>query len=106
MEEILLNENDMEWADAPFPNARLKVLKTDEKTGEITFLAKLDAGAELPAHKHPSSEAVYVLDGDIDFKDKTHVAGTYYYTPRGIEHGPFKSTKGCTLLCIFDGPME
>ena len=108
MSDIVKTPAEMEsvqWLPAPFPGAEIKLLANDEASGSNAFLIKLDPGVELAAHKHPSVEQNWVLDGEIECQGKVLGPGSFMFCPAGTEHGPFKSVNGGTMLCFFSGPV-
>jgi anti-sigma factor ChrR (cupin superfamily) len=67
---------------------------------------RIEPGAELPRHGHPSAEPNMCLEGEVEIEGKKYGPGSYFYTPPAIEHGPFKAgAKGWIVFCAFDGPI-
>src|SRR6201999_3317463 len=93
-------------------NIQQKVLASDlderGKMGSRTRLLRFEPGAFTTApFVHDHWEEVYLLEGDLAVGSDAQGNGgevfhapTYACRPPGAFHGPFKSTKGCTLYEI------
>lgn len=68
-EHVMFNKADMIWADGPpgLPaGAKFAVLQGDpSKEGPFTLRAILPANFKIPAHWHPTTENVAVLEGTL-----------------------------------------
>ena len=96
----------IEWIKLPSPGCSIKILGRNEETGACSVLVKLEPGAELPRHGHPSTEQNMCLDGEVEIEGKKYGPGSYFYRPPTIEHGPLKAgEKGWIVFCAFDGPI-
>lgn len=108
MKEIIISGKDiesLEWIDLPFPGISAKMLGRNEETGTCGFLIKMEPGAVLPPHGHPSREQCLCLEGEIEIKGKKYGPGSYLYNPTANEHGPFKAgANGWMAYSTFDGP--
>ena len=108
MEAIVKSEKDIEsteWIKLPFPGCTVRILGRNEETGACGILFKMEPGAELPRHGHPSTEQSMSLEGEVEIEGKKYGPGSYLYNPPAIEHGPFKAgAKGWIAYCAFDGP--
>ena len=72
----------------------------------VVVLRKFKAGHIIPAHTHPlANEWAYVLSGEWEESDKTYTAGTLFYAPKGVRHGPHVAKTEAISLTIFDGPL-
>jgi len=77
-------------------------------TGNRTRLLRFQAGVYTTVpFRHDYWEEVYLVSGDLtvgsdeDGQGGTSFGpGTYACRPPGVDHGPFKSEGGCTLLEI------
>ena len=75
-------------------------------SGHRTRLLRIKPGAfTSKPFVHDYWEEVYLLDGDLIVGDaasggavQTFASGTYACRPPGIQHGPFRSEKGCLLI--------
>jgi hypothetical protein len=53
----------------------LKILHDEPATGSMTLLLRMRAGACYHGGRHSADEHAFVLDGDVDFDDRTLCAG-------------------------------
>ncbi len=104
--------HDMNWTsadvdpDLDFLRIAHKVLRTDEESGETTLL--LNCGAQShpvgwteAALAHPCVEEMFLLSGDIIAERGIMHAGSYFWRPPDIWHGPFGSRYGNVCLIRF-----
>lgn len=107
-----LNLHDMMWVsadvdpDLDFLRIAHKILRDDEKKGEKTMI--LNCGAQShpedwkeAALSHPCVEEMFLLSGDIIGERGTMHAGSYFWRPPHIWHGPFGSRNGNVCLIRF-----
>lgn len=85
-----------------------KDLRIDSVTGERTFLSMIlphsePPGSKGPQERHPVVEEAYMLSGSLTGPHGTMAAGSYFWRPPGIAHGPFGTRWGCVLLVRFLG---
>ncbi|MBT4741078.1 MAG: DUF4437 domain-containing protein [Rhodospirillaceae bacterium] len=104
-----VNLHDMKWAtadidpDLDFLRIAHKILRDDETKGEKTMILNCGAqshpdGWKEAALSHPCVEEMYLLSGDIAGERGVMHAGSYFWRPAGIWHGPFGSRNG--NLCV------
>lgn len=94
------------WQPGPYPGVEVLILHRHEATGGVTILRKFHAGVTIPAHIHPlANETAYVLAGEWEESGITHTAGTCFFAPRGILHGPHVAKTEVLSLTVFDGPL-
>jgi quercetin dioxygenase-like cupin family protein len=102
------------WADFPSPpSIRLKLLRKDKKTGQMTWInwynpGYMDTVGDKPWEVHPSWEEFLLLEGDLTFseclpgvgaKKTTYRDGGYFWRPKGIRHvGPGMFSTGHLLF--------
>lgn len=94
----LVRPDAAKWT--PYPNAEgvsLKLLFRDPAAGTYTALVKLDAGAELPSHRHAADEEMYVVEGVAMVGEDEMCSGDYCRAATGSVHGAIKSAVGCML---------
>ncbi|MBI3879955.1 MAG: cupin domain-containing protein [Verrucomicrobia bacterium] len=97
---------DKSWQPGPYPGVELLVLHKHEATGGVTVLRKFHAGAIIPAHTHPlANEWAYVLSGEWDESGVAYGAGTIFFAPKGVQHGPHAARTEVVSLTVFDGPL-
>lgn len=93
-----LNSDTLQWGPAPpvLPEgAQIAVLSGDPgKRGPFTIRLKVPAGYKIPAHSHPTFEAVTVISGDFNIgmgdkldeaKAKIMAAGSFVDLPAKYE---------------------
>lgn len=86
-----------EWIEAA-PGGKIKILNTDDETGAITYLAKLEVGFELPAHYHELAEECLILEGEIAVGGIHLSEGDYHFAPPGAMHGALTTRTGALIL--------
>ena len=85
------------------PGADIKVLWVDEAARTRSFLLRLQPGARVPAHPHPTTEECFVVSGDMVIGDTIFHAGDYHAALAGIRH-PVLSSRGGGVVFI-RGPI-
>jgi quercetin dioxygenase-like cupin family protein len=94
------------WQPGPYPGVELLVLHKNASTGGLTVLRKFKSGITIPAHTHPdANESAYILSGEWEESGTIHTAGTFFFAPRGQQHGPHHARTEVISLTIFDGPL-
>ncbi|MBI4755989.1 MAG: cupin domain-containing protein [Betaproteobacteria bacterium] len=79
------------------PKVGIKVLREHE-AGVLSYLLRLEPGAELPPHEHPQDEECMVLEGEVRIGDLVVSAGAYHVAPRGVPHGRLTTATGALLF--------
>jgi len=70
----------------------------DKKTGQGSYILKMDPGAKTIPHKHINYEEFYMLDGDLtDADGKTFKRGNFVTFEPGSSHSSY-TEKGCLIL--------
>ncbi len=82
-------------ADVP-PGIVIKLLRVDPESGDWTWVAGVAPGwQEERAEIHPTVEECLMLRGDILLGTRgTMTAGSYFWRPGMVEHGPMFSRDG------------
>jgi quercetin dioxygenase-like cupin family protein len=94
------------WQAGPYPGVELLILHKNEETGGQTVLRKFHAGTTIPAHIHPqTNEFAYVLSGEWEESGVVYTAGSFFFAPRGEQHGPHVARTEVISLTTFDGPL-
>jgi hypothetical protein len=107
-----INLHDMKWVsadvdpDLDFLRIAHKILRNDEDKGEKTMILNCGAqshpeGWKEAALSHPCVEEMFLLSGDIMGERGTMHAGSYFWRPPHIWHGPFGSRNGNVCLIRF-----
>jgi len=96
--------NEIAWIDA-LPGIKQKPIFSDKETRRRAILARFEAGAKLPKHRHVGDEIVFVLEGSNADESGELVAGNMNYRPNGCTH-TVSSTNGATALAFVTGTVE
>ena len=97
----------------PFDNYGSKIsgmswhkITYNEKTGQGSYILKMEAGAKSILHKHKNFEEFLVLDGElIDSDNKVFKKGDFItYEPDSYHNSHTKN--GCLVLVFMRGPKN
>lgn len=112
---VQLETEAMPWEATPIPGPpsglMLKPLRADPATGEMSALwshpSRFPADGQYPGLEfHECVEESYCLGGDMWIGTSgTMVAGSYFWRPPFVSHGPFYSRNGSLTFVYFDGPL-
>ena len=84
-----------EWQ--PFgAGLHLKVLH--EAAGIMSYLVRLEPGAELPAHRHPVDEECVVLAGALRIGELRVGAGGFHLGRKDVLHASIRSDEGALIF--------
>ena len=113
----ITSANSIKWGPAPpvLPKgAQMAVLAGDPgKSGTFTVRLKVPANYKIPAHQHPTHEAVTVISGEMGFgmgdkldekKAQTLGRGGFVDLPANMNHFAF-SQKGGVVQIDSEGPF-
>jgi quercetin dioxygenase-like cupin family protein len=104
---IILDTAKLPWTSLDFPGVSIRKVHEDKKSGGVTVLTRLEAGASIPAHLHTKAdETVFVLAGDFIEDDVEYGPGSFFAAPAGVSHGPHQSRSGCIVLTTFSAPLD
>ncbi len=99
---IVLSE--IPWSDA-MPGVKQKPFWSDPATKRRAILARFEAGAKLPLHKHIGDELVFMIEGS-NFDESGEVrTGNANYRPNGCTH-TVSSKHGGTAIAFVTGGVE
>ena len=85
----------------------MRLVYQDKRTGGMTVMTRLEAGASIPAHIHTQAdETVFVVSGDFIEEGVTHGPGTFFVATTGTPHGPHTSRTGCLVLTTFSAALD
>ena len=103
MNSIDINTNNIEWADAlSYPQgAKEKVLSVGSDMSPGTILLKIPPGWSMDSHSHTHTELHYVLEGEYESQGEIYPSGTFRIIPKEVEHGPFTTKMGATILVVW-----
>jgi anti-sigma factor ChrR (cupin superfamily) len=100
---VSINANELEWQPAlTYPGkAEEKVLSGGGSIVPRTILLRIPSGWSMGRHSHRHTEVHYVLDGEYQSDNQTYGKGTFRMIPATVEHGPFGTENGATILVIW-----
>ena len=83
----------------------VKMLNADLARGPLTLLAANVARYGTGPEFHSCPEELYVLGGDVTGRHGTMTAGSYFWRPEFINHGPYWSETGLLVLLRGHGDL-
>lgn len=96
--------SDIPWTSA-MPGVSQKPFWSDAATKRRAILARFDAGAKLPLHKHVGDELIFMIEGS-NFDESGEVrTGNANYRPNGCTH-TVSSKNGGTAIAFVTGGVE
>jgi hypothetical protein len=101
-----------DWILSPIPGPPcgllLKPLRVDHETGSSTFLSGIVPQYHYPfIEYHRCVEECFLIRGDIRLGTSgLMTAGSYFYRPPYVSHGPFYSHAGMLGLLSTDGALD
>jgi anti-sigma factor ChrR (cupin superfamily) len=96
--------SDIPWTDA-MPGVHQKPVWEDKETRRRAIIARFDAGAKLPLHRHVGDELIFVIEGsNADESGEVHT-GNMNYRPNGCVHS-VTTKHGATVLAVVTGGVE
>lgn len=105
--EILVQVGELDWVDKTLAGLSQKMLWRDEESGASIALVRFLEGAGVPKpHSHASNQFMFCLSGRYSYLPTgiTLTAGSFYWNPRGCQHGPTRAEEDSVLLELYDGP--
>lgn len=109
--EKAVSSDAVKWSPAPpmVPKgAQIAVLSGDPgKAGPFTIRLKVPGGYKIPAHTHPSYEAVTIISGDFNIgmgdkldesKAERMKAGSFINLPAKMSHFAFATTESVVQI--------
>ena len=95
---LVVRSAAMNWQASPVQGVWIKPLFVDEERMYATTLVRLQPGVHYPPHRHAEIEEVYILAGDLKFKNLELCQGDYCRAEGGTAHTESFSKNGCLLL--------
>ncbi|HVN91848.1 MAG TPA: cupin domain-containing protein [Candidatus Binataceae bacterium] len=99
---IVLSE--LQW-NSPMPGVSMKAFWEDAATKRRAVLARFDAGAKLPLHKHVGDELVFMIEGSNYDEFNEIRVGNLNYRPNGCTH-TVSSKHGAVAIAYVTGGVE
>ena len=94
---FVVNADDLEWLKPPkgefevpsdSPNVEYKILSSPNGPVPGAQLSRFEPGHVTNLHSHPTSEVLYVLDGEVPIGDVRAVPGTMVFIEKETVYGP------------------
>lgn len=94
---------EAERIEGPVKGLLQRVISQDAKMESLVRILEFEPGTDTSANGvqvHDYWEELYIIDGSvIDLTlNKEFTKGMVASRPPGMEHGPWKSTNGCTMF--------
>ena len=108
---ISLDTERMPWTiskvPGPPPGMLSKTLRHSDETGERTFVCASVPRYSLPELEfHDCVEESYCIEGSVRIGTSGLMrAGSYFWRPPYVTHGPFYSREGMVSFFTVDGPL-
>lgn len=102
MAKIINIFDESNWEDAEGYPERTKIKILREEDGYKTAVLKLPKGFQMEAHSHVTTEQHFVLKGEYKIQGEAFKEGSYQLIHGGVDHGPFTSKDGSTILVIWE----
>lgn len=98
--------DDLPWIPLG-PGFKIRVIRTDQKTGFFTVMIHADAGTVLPRHNHLGAAEIYQMKGS-GYHPQTGEfrPGDYVFEHEGAIHDPVHFREESQMLMISYGPSE
>ena len=94
----VLQTADVDWTESGAKGFWIKSLFEDERSGQRTWLMKVEAGCEAPPHAHEDFEQIYVLEGRFHDGANTYGPGDFVVRAPGAIHTGGSKDGGLVLL--------
>lgn len=105
--EILVQTDDLDWVAKTLDGLSQKMLWRDDETGASIALVRFLKGSGVPSpHAHASNQFMFCLQGRYTYVPTglTLTPGSFYWNPKGCQHGPTHAEEDSVLLEVYDGP--
>lgn len=97
--------DDAGWTPSPFPGVAYNFLKLGGSSPAVVALRRIQAGATMPPHRHPTVERNYLISGRAQLLDGSIIeAGTYLEIAPGVRHGA-TALEECVFHDSYDGSL-
>ncbi len=94
--------SDIAWVDA-LPGVRQKPIWRDKESHRRVVLARFEAGASLPRHRHVGEELIFLIEGSNADESGEVATGNMSYRPNGCEHTVTSRNGGISLAFVWGG---
>jgi anti-sigma factor ChrR (cupin superfamily) len=96
--------SEIPWVDAR-PGVRQKRIWEDPAGERRALLARFEAGATLPPHRHVGDELIFLVEGANADESGVVITGNMNYRPNGCVH-TVTTKNGATVLAVVWGRTE
>lgn len=97
--------DDSSWVPSPFPGVAYNFLKLAGGSPAVVALRRIEAGATMPPHRHPTMERNYLVSGRAQLLDGSIIeAGSYIEIAAGVRHG-VTALEECVFHDSYDGSL-
>lgn len=97
--------SDLKWNPWVMDGVEYKLVSVNRRTNGFSIYLRVAPNTIAPVHHHLGSIELLVLEGDITYDGKDiGRPGDYMFEPAGDIHQP-RTTEGCILFCVFEGPI-
>jgi quercetin dioxygenase-like cupin family protein len=97
---VIVRATEGEWRSAGAAGVHFRRLLADRRHGTVTGVVRIEAGARVPAHRHVTTEQLYILEGEAVVGSARLRVGDFYRTDAGTSHDVTHSERGCRYLLI------
>ncbi len=97
--------SELPWQEPMLPGVRQKRIWEDKITNRSAVLARFEPGAQIPRHRHPAEELLYVIEGSHADETAEVTVGNMSLRPTGCTHA-VNSRNGAITLAFLWGPIE
>ena len=102
-EFLTVRSTEGEWKEFS-DGVMIKQLYVNQARATMTFLLRVSAGASVPAHRHPSMEEIFVVEGNCRVNSEILAPGDYRCALPGSIDRVITSELGATVLVV--GPID
>lgn len=95
---MISRSQDHPWQPHPeVPGVEIAIFHEDPTTREVSGLLRAEPGVQYPAHRHASTEEIYMLSGELYDGETVYCAGDYIRSLPGSIHSPWTDS-GCSFF--------
>lgn len=96
----VVRSEQLAWRTTEHAGVRVRRLRYDRATRQLTLLMRMEAGCEFPEHDHTGAEDTYVLEGDLQCGSLSLMPGDLYRAAAGSSHERQWTRDGCLVLVM------
>jgi len=88
------------WRTTRYPGVTVHFYASDERSGRVLALIRMDPGCGYPRHRHRGSEEVLVLQGGYHDEQGDYRAGHFVRHEDGSSHSPIAVDGHGAVPCV------